>query len=120
MAKKGGKNKVKTTSSGVKKKQHQKPNNYTPNLKTGVNPNTGKEFFILVLDGGKLTAQSTTYQTRVGAERVRTSANQMIVEKSNIINHIKKWKKKRIDFNDIKKYLPTDWARIVRIVRQQY
>lgn len=103
-----GKKRVKgITSSGAKSKQKQKATTYKQNYGVGVNPNTGKEFFILNITD-KISVNATTYQTRLGADSVRTN-KQMVVEKSNLINHLDKWKQKRIDFTEIKQYLPNKW-----------
>lgn len=60
------------------------------NLKTGVNPNTGKEFFIFEPEDSTFNLNPKTYQTRIGAEKAKTVKGSVILAKDNIKSYVER------------------------------
>ena len=84
---------TKITSSGSKAKARVRRNEYlakrTPNMGTGENPHTKKEF--LIIDpNGRLPKVVGSYQTRVGALQNKPEGH-MIILKSNLGSKIRQW-----------------------------
>lgn len=89
-----------SVSSGVKKAQREnKRENYSPNLKTGKNPVTGKEFMIFNVENNEPVYTGTSYQTRIGAVRNKQKS-QLIIERSTIKDRFDRQKEESIKTRD--------------------
>jgi hypothetical protein len=88
---------------------------YDGNLKTGENPVTNKEFLVIHKVGKRLVVDNTTYQTRRGADEFRPSNGlATVVEKTRVIDHMKKFKAGGWEYSALIKYLPKNWEKEIR------
>jgi hypothetical protein len=74
------------------------------NSKQGLNPNTGVEFLLLNVSKDKLTYSGTSYQTRYGAQKNKTSS-QIIVRRDLLEEKKAIWTKRAKSKNDRIHYL---------------